>query len=78
MEDQTIVKMDKILKSVLIDGVFVPGHTFNFKINERGDGGNSSTTDKELVTLCSEFLNGETDTTETVIEWGMAELIANE
>ncbi|XP_050945494.1 uncharacterized protein LOC127150847 [Cucumis melo] len=34
--------------------------------------------DRELVTLCSEFLNSETNTTETVIEWRMAELIANE
>uniref|UniRef100_A0A9I9E9G2 Uncharacterized protein n=1 Tax=Cucumis melo TaxID=3656 RepID=A0A9I9E9G2_CUCME len=42
-----------------------------------GGGGNSLTTDKELVTLCSEFLNSGTDTTETVIEWGMVESIAN-
>ncbi|KAA0045654.1 cytochrome P450 77A3-like [Cucumis melo var. makuwa] len=40
-------------------------------------GGIQSATDKELVTLCSKFLNGGRDTTETVIEWGMAELIAN-
>ncbi|KAL0910421.1 hypothetical protein M5K25_021402 [Dendrobium thyrsiflorum] len=32
-------------------------------------------TDAELVTLCSEFLNGGTDTTATAIEWGIAELI---
>uniref|UniRef100_A0A9I9EK99 Uncharacterized protein n=1 Tax=Cucumis melo TaxID=3656 RepID=A0A9I9EK99_CUCME len=30
------------------------------------------------MTLCSEFLSSETDMTETMIEWGMAELIANE
>lgn len=30
-----------------------------------------------MVTLCSEFLNGGTDTTATAIEWGIAQLIAN-
>jgi cytochrome P450 len=30
-----------------------------------------------LVTLCSEFINGGTDTTATAIEWGIAQLIAN-
>uniref|UniRef100_A0A9I9E8W6 Cytochrome P450 77A3-like n=1 Tax=Cucumis melo TaxID=3656 RepID=A0A9I9E8W6_CUCME len=60
------------------DAVFVIGHAFDFKIDGRGDEGNSSTTDRELVTLCLEFLNGGMDTTETVIEWGMAELIVNE
>ncbi|KAA0033559.1 cytochrome P450 77A3-like [Cucumis melo var. makuwa] len=60
------------------DAVFVLGHAFDFKIDGRGSGGNSSTTDRELVTLCSEFLNSGMNTTKTVIEWGMAELIANE
>uniref|UniRef100_A0A9I9D3D7 Cytochrome P450 77A3-like n=1 Tax=Cucumis melo TaxID=3656 RepID=A0A9I9D3D7_CUCME len=60
------------------DTVFVPGHAFDFKIDGRGGGGNSSTTNRELVTLCSKFLNGGTDTTEIVIKWGMMELIANE
>ncbi|KAG7016307.1 Cytochrome P450 77A3, partial [Cucurbita argyrosperma subsp. argyrosperma] len=46
---------------------------FNLKV----DGRESSPTDAELVTLCSEFLNGGTDTTATAIEWGIAELIAN-
>lgn len=50
---------------------------FDLKIDGRGGGGKSSATDEELVTLCSEFLNGGTDTTATVIEWGMAELIGN-
>ncbi|XP_008446777.3 cytochrome P450 77A3-like [Cucumis melo] len=133
MEDETVVKMDEILKSVLItldpriddyfpiltpffsrernratlirkkqvefvvelinrrrralenpasDGDATPfsylDTLFDFRIEGRGGGGNSSATDEELVTLCSEFLNGGTDTTATVIEWGMAELIANE
>ncbi|TYK22683.1 cytochrome P450 77A3-like [Cucumis melo var. makuwa] len=56
----------------------VPVHAFDFKIDGHGSRGNSSTTDKELVALCLEFLNGGTDMTETLIEWGMTELIANE
>lgn len=41
------------------------------------EGRKSSPTNAELVTLCSEFLNGGTDTTATAIEWGLAQLIAN-
>lgn len=41
------------------------------------DGRKSTPTDAELVTLCSEFLNGGVDTTATAIEWGIAELISN-
>ncbi|XVF41287.1 hypothetical protein PTKIN_Ptkin01aG0268400 [Pterospermum kingtungense] len=33
--------------------------------------------DSELVSLCSEFLNGGTDTTATAVEWGIAQLIEN-
>ncbi|GER28922.1 cytochrome P450 [Striga asiatica] len=32
-------------------------------------------TEEELVTLCSEFLNGGTDTTATAIEWAVARMI---
>lgn len=46
---------------------------FDLKI----EGRKSSPTDAELVTLCSEFLNGGTDTTGTAIEWGIAQIIAN-
>ncbi|GMH13243.1 hypothetical protein Nepgr_015084 [Nepenthes gracilis] len=46
---------------------------FNMKI----EGRKSSPTDPEIVTLCSEFINGGTDTTGTAIEWGMARLIEN-
>lgn len=46
---------------------------FNLKI----EGRKSSPTNPELVTLCSEFLNGGTDTTATAVEWGIAQLIAN-
>ncbi|KAJ9175397.1 hypothetical protein P3X46_013959 [Hevea brasiliensis] len=41
------------------------------------EGRKSSPTDQELVTLCSEFLNGGTDTTATAVEWGIAQLIDN-
>ena len=41
------------------------------------EGRKSTPTSAELVTLCSEFLNGGTDTTATAIEWGIAQLIAN-
>ncbi|KAJ7974946.1 Cytochrome P450, partial [Quillaja saponaria] len=46
---------------------------FDLKI----EGRKSSPTNSELVTLCSEFINGGTDTTATAIEWGIAQLIAN-
>ncbi|XP_078440887.1 cytochrome P450 77A1-like [Wolffia australiana] len=41
------------------------------------EGRASPPTDSELVTLCSEFINGGTDTTATAVEWGMARLIEN-
>ncbi|XP_051116042.1 cytochrome P450 77A2-like [Andrographis paniculata] len=46
---------------------------FDLKI----DGRKSVPSDAELVTLCSEFLNGGTDTTGTAIEWAVARLIEN-
>ncbi|XP_023546857.1 cytochrome P450 77A3-like [Cucurbita pepo subsp. pepo] len=48
-----------------------------FDLKFDSNGGRAAATDEELVTLCSEFLNGGTDTTATAIEWGMAELIEN-
>lgn len=41
------------------------------------EGRKSSPADAELVTLCSEFLNGGTDTTATAMEWAIARLIDN-
>ncbi|KAJ4843768.1 hypothetical protein Tsubulata_034603 [Turnera subulata] len=46
---------------------------FNLQI----EGRKSLPTNPELVSLCSEFLNGGTDTTATAVEWGIAQLIAN-
>ncbi|KAK8333816.1 hypothetical protein V6Z11_A10G231500 [Gossypium hirsutum] len=41
------------------------------------EGRKSAPSNSELVTLCSEFLNGGTDTTATALEWGIAQLIEN-
>ncbi|KAK0592946.1 hypothetical protein LWI29_028146 [Acer saccharum] len=41
------------------------------------DGRKTGPSNVELVTLCSEFINGGTDTTATALEWGIAQLIAN-
>ncbi|KAK6156308.1 hypothetical protein DH2020_010556 [Rehmannia glutinosa] len=46
---------------------------FDLKI----EGRKSSPTNAELVTLCSEFLNGGTDTTATAVEWAAARMIEN-
>ncbi|KAF8674811.1 hypothetical protein HU200_047939 [Digitaria exilis] len=42
----------------------------------RLDGGRPLTED-EMIALCSEFLNGGTDTTSTAMQWIMAELVKN-
>ncbi|XVE68617.1 hypothetical protein DITRI_Ditri09bG0082800 [Diplodiscus trichospermus] len=41
------------------------------------EGRKSAALNSELVSLCSEFLNGGTDTTATALEWGIARLIEN-
>ncbi|XVE99085.1 hypothetical protein REPUB_Repub03eG0166500 [Reevesia pubescens] len=41
------------------------------------EGRKSAPSNSELVTLCSEFINGGTDTTATALEWGIAQLIDN-
>ncbi|KAE8689250.1 Cytochrome P450 77A1 [Hibiscus syriacus] len=46
---------------------------FDLKVEGRG----SEPSDPELVSLCSEFINGGTDTTATALEWGIARLIQN-
>ncbi|WOL13075.1 hypothetical protein Cni_G21844 [Canna indica] len=46
-------------------------------LNLKVDGCGSIPTDPELVTLCSELISGETDTTSTSIEWAMASIIDN-
>ncbi|KAK6144644.1 hypothetical protein DH2020_021464 [Rehmannia glutinosa] len=46
---------------------------FDLKI----EGRKSSPSNPEIVTLCSEFLNGGTDTTATAVEWAVARMIEN-
>ncbi|KAI8030502.1 hypothetical protein LOK49_LG01G00405 [Camellia lanceoleosa] len=46
---------------------------FDLKI----EGRKSGPTTAEIVTLCSEFVNGGTDTTGTAIEWAIAQMIEN-
>ncbi|CAL4916046.1 unnamed protein product [Urochloa decumbens] len=41
------------------------------------DDGGRALTDDEMIALCSEFLNGGTDTTSTALQWIMAELVKN-
>uniref|UniRef100_A0A7N0TMA3 Cytochrome P450 n=1 Tax=Kalanchoe fedtschenkoi TaxID=63787 RepID=A0A7N0TMA3_KALFE len=41
------------------------------------EGRKATPSDAEMVTLCSEFINGGTDTTGTAIEWAIARLIEN-
>ncbi|KAJ6727376.1 FLAVONOID 3'-MONOOXYGENASE-RELATED [Salix purpurea] len=128
MDDETIVKMDQVMKSVLmllnprIDDLLpilspffskqrkrvqeVRKEQVNFMVSLiekrrnavrnpgsdksamsfsyldtlfdlKVDGRKSAPSNEELVTLCSEFLNGGTDTTATAAEWGIAQLIAN-
>ncbi|XP_020112026.1 cytochrome P450 77A4-like [Ananas comosus] len=43
----------------------------------RVEGREGPPTEEELVTLCSEFINGGTDTTATAIEWAAARIIDN-
>nr|ALG05124.1 cytochrome P450 [Sinopodophyllum hexandrum] len=48
---------------------------FDLTLSE--DGGRKLT-DDEMVSLCSEFLNGGTDTTSTALQWIIAELVKNQ
>uniref|UniRef100_A0A0D9XHP3 Cytochrome P450 n=1 Tax=Leersia perrieri TaxID=77586 RepID=A0A0D9XHP3_9ORYZ len=45
--------------------------------DDSNGGGERALTDDEVVALCSEFLNGGTDTTSTALQWIMAELVKN-
>uniref|UniRef100_A0A0E0M5E1 Cytochrome P450 n=1 Tax=Oryza punctata TaxID=4537 RepID=A0A0E0M5E1_ORYPU len=49
----------------------------DLRVNDNDNGGERALTDDEMVALCSEFLNGGTDTTSTALEWIMAELVKN-
>jgi cytochrome P450 len=49
----------------------------DIRLNDDDDGVERAPTDDEMVALCSEFLNGGTDTTSTALQWIMAELVKN-
>ncbi|KAJ4978065.1 hypothetical protein NE237_008845 [Protea cynaroides] len=48
---------------------------FDLQIPEEGG---RKLSEEEMVTLCSEFLNGGTDTTSTALQWIMANLVKNQ
>nr|WDA53440.1 cytochrome p450 77a4 [Erycina pusilla] len=77
----TIVPLIKKRRSILRNPSehksAVPFSYLDSLLDLRVDGRKSPPNDTELVTLCSEFLNGGTDTTATAIEWGIANLIKN-
>ncbi|CAN6288531.1 unnamed protein product [Urochloa humidicola] len=47
----------------------------DMEIDDSGSGNKRALTEDEMIALCSEFLNGGTDTTSTALQWIMAELV---
>ncbi|KAJ4720638.1 Cytochrome P450 [Melia azedarach] len=72
-----IEKRKNMLQNLALDETAVSFSYLDTLFNLKVDGRKSEPSNAELVTLCSEFLNGGTDTTGTAIEWGIAQLIAN-
>ncbi|CAN4105836.1 unnamed protein product [Withania somnifera] len=72
-----IEKRKKILGSPEIDTTAASFSYLDTLFDLQIEGRNSAPTNTELVTLCSEFLNGGTDTTATAIEWAIARIIEN-
>ncbi|CAN4096115.1 unnamed protein product [Withania somnifera] len=72
-----IEKRKKILESPEIDTTAASFSYLDTLFDLKIEGRNSAPTNPELVTLCSEFLNGGTDTTATAIEWAIARIIEN-
>ncbi|XP_078157235.1 cytochrome P450 77A4-like [Carex rostrata] len=66
-----------ILKDCSVDPSAAPFSYLDSLIDLQVDGRDKPPTDDELVTLCSELLNGGTDTTATAIEWAVARIIDN-
>ncbi|KAH0676842.1 hypothetical protein KY285_024643 [Solanum tuberosum] len=66
-----IEKRKKILESPEIDETAASFSYLDTLFDLKIEGRNSAPTKPELVTLCSEFLNGGTDTTATAIEWAI-------
>ncbi|XP_010278187.1 PREDICTED: cytochrome P450 77A2-like [Nelumbo nucifera] len=72
-----IEKRRSILKNPGSDMTAAPFAYLDTLFDLEVEGRKSSPNDAELVTLCSELLNGGTDTTATALEWGIARLIEN-
>jgi cytochrome P450 family 77 subfamily A len=66
-----------ILKDRSVEPSAAPFSYLDSLLNLQVDGRDKPPTDDELVTLCSELLNGGTDTTATAIEWAVARIIDN-
>ncbi|XP_060212512.1 cytochrome P450 77A2 [Lycium barbarum] len=72
-----IEKRKKILENKEFDETAASFSYLDTLFDLKIEGRNSGPTNPELVTLCSEFLNGGTDTTATAIEWAIARIIEN-
>ncbi|WOL08640.1 Cytochrome P450 [Canna indica] len=72
-----INKRRSTLKNPNLKPNVMPFSYINSLLDLKVDGRNSVPTDSELVTLCSELINGGTNTTSTAIEWAMAHIIDN-
>ncbi|RWR87829.1 cytochrome P450 89A2-like protein [Cinnamomum micranthum f. kanehirae] len=59
------------------DNTFLFSYVDSLLDVELPDEGGRKFTEGEIVTLCSEFLNGGTDTTATAVQWIMANLVKN-
>lgn len=72
-----IRKRKAILQNPILESDALPFSYLDSLFDLKVEGRNSAPNDAELVTLCSELLNGGTDTTATAIEWAIARLIEN-
>ncbi|KAF6152474.1 hypothetical protein GIB67_023168 [Kingdonia uniflora] len=70
---RSFLRNPDLIKSKTVSPFSYLDTLFDLKI----EGRKSAPSISELVTLCSEFLNGGTDTTATAIEWAIARLIEN-
>ncbi|KAJ4817512.1 Cytochrome P450 [Rhynchospora pubera] len=66
-----------ILKDCSVDPNVAPFSYLDSLLDLRVEGRNKPPTDDELISLCSEFINGGTDTTATAVEWAIARIADN-
>lgn len=72
-----IEKRRSVLQNLESDPDAMPFSYLDTLFDLKIEGRKSTPTDAEIVTLCSEFINGGTDTTGTAIEWAIARVIQN-